>query len=372
MKTLYLHVGTPKTGTTAVQTFLYDNKEILLKNNFIYEKMPYHYIDASDRRNAHFLFKYIYNNDRSVNKEAFEKRLAEGYEIIKGWFEKVDNVFLTDEAAWNVLNTEGRDFMPSVKSFADSVGAQVKVIIYVRRQDDYLESWYKQKIRDGLSQSTWEEVAGNIPNAIALDYYKIIRLIANTIGSENIIVRRYDRNSFAGKDGTIFSDFMEVLGLDYTDEYKLPEGKTNTSLNNNYIEIKRLLNNLYDNSITVEKDQNPYLGGIGSLCSELDNQYDSSYFSEEERKEFLGRYKEGNDAIAKEFLGEEVLFNDKTKNLPKWDPNNEYLLRDFVVFCGMALKNQKTEIDELKKEVNRLKKLSPAYKVAGKIKNWED
>lgn len=36
MKTLYLHIGTPKTGTSAIQIFCKDNQETLKKQGYYY------------------------------------------------------------------------------------------------------------------------------------------------------------------------------------------------------------------------------------------------------------------------------------------------------------------------------------------------
>ena len=38
MKTLYLHVGPHKTGTTSIQKFMLDNQAILFKSNLVYPK----------------------------------------------------------------------------------------------------------------------------------------------------------------------------------------------------------------------------------------------------------------------------------------------------------------------------------------------
>lgn len=43
MKTLYLHIGTPKTATTSIQSFCYQNREILEKQGFYYPMFDYHF-----------------------------------------------------------------------------------------------------------------------------------------------------------------------------------------------------------------------------------------------------------------------------------------------------------------------------------------
>ena len=61
--------------------------------------------------------------------------------------------------------------------------------------------------------------------------------IAEVTGRENIIVRIFDRKKFKGKDHTIFSDFLEAIGVDYTDDFKITEEEANRSLTGNSQEI---------------------------------------------------------------------------------------------------------------------------------------
>ena len=46
MSTLYLHIGTPKTGTTAIQFFLMNNQELLKSNG----KTAIEFLDRQDGR----------------------------------------------------------------------------------------------------------------------------------------------------------------------------------------------------------------------------------------------------------------------------------------------------------------------------------
>lgn len=55
MATLYLHIGTPKTGTTAIQNFLPLNKSLLNEQGFCYPDFGYRYYGVNRYRNGHFL-----------------------------------------------------------------------------------------------------------------------------------------------------------------------------------------------------------------------------------------------------------------------------------------------------------------------------
>ena len=71
MKTLYLHIGTPKTGTSALQSFLLSNSELLESRGACYRQMPWEYPrDASQRRNGHFLIGRVYDGSGNSDQEA--------------------------------------------------------------------------------------------------------------------------------------------------------------------------------------------------------------------------------------------------------------------------------------------------------------
>jgi hypothetical protein len=74
MTTLYLHIGMPKTGTTAIQNFLTDNAEALKKYGICYPDLGFRYPSIGIPRNAHFLIApYIdENGKKSPHRPAVE------------------------------------------------------------------------------------------------------------------------------------------------------------------------------------------------------------------------------------------------------------------------------------------------------------
>ncbi len=92
-KTLYVHVGTTKTGTTAIQSFLIDNQELLNQKGYCYPLFPYPYQDVSERRNAHFMLE-----EASVRQEG---RFREGMDRIHELFQTFDKIIVSDEGIWS-------------------------------------------------------------------------------------------------------------------------------------------------------------------------------------------------------------------------------------------------------------------------------
>ena len=72
MPTLYLHIGTPKTGTTALQNFLPANEEVLEQHGICYPDFGFRYAGLGVHRNGHFLVTGNYKG-RSRLSRRFKK-----------------------------------------------------------------------------------------------------------------------------------------------------------------------------------------------------------------------------------------------------------------------------------------------------------
>lgn len=369
MKVLYLHIGTAKTGTSALQAFLQDNHEVLQKKGYCYQLMPFHYNRIADVRNAHFLLGRVTDAAGETDREKTKQRGKEAYEILKQWFSKYDNVILTDEGIWNFLST--RNVIKELASFCKDNNICLKVIVYLRRQDDYLASLWKQKVRRKGLTASWEQVQMTPPKKmIVLDYYAYLKKLIKVVGKENIIVRRYERGRFQGNGNTIFSDFLDAVGIEFTEEFQIIQEQKNTSLTNNFAEIKRITNQLLSENVVTAERENDFLERVAVACSQIDKkEIKSSMFSREERYQFMMNYTESNNRVAEEFLGEKELFSLDGEELPKWTSDNQQQYEDTLLFVGKALLEQKKEIDMLKRKVENIQNnMSIRKKVTGMLR----
>ena len=51
MRTLYVHIGTPKTATTSIQMFCVENQKVLNKQSYSYPLLDFVYPHVAHRRN---------------------------------------------------------------------------------------------------------------------------------------------------------------------------------------------------------------------------------------------------------------------------------------------------------------------------------
>ncbi len=356
MKTLYLHIGTPKTGTTAIQLFCRQNEKQLREDGIVFPRMPHYYGHLHNSRNGLFL-SYDWKDKRGAQKKKQEEAaLSEGFGIVRSCFETADNVLLSDEGIWFASHGRRRNIWQILSEEAEQAGYLIKIIVYLRRQDQFALSCWNQQVKSGTAKRcTWtaEEYLNSPPANLSLHYWEKLEELAGIFGRENLIVRRYERSRFT--DGSIIPDFMQTLGLSLTDAYEIPDNKElNPGLKGNAIEFKRIYN------------------GMEGLCDE-DNRYlkrmlkqyshdftgikNPPILDAETAREFLSQFEEGNRRIAREYFQEDsLLFDQNFPDSEKWEKNNEDMTDDLLRVTGMMMMDLRSSIQELKKEEKSLRK----------------
>ena len=350
MSVVYLHAGTPKTGTTALQDFLPDNIAVLHRHGFDFPFVPCEFRGVAPGQTAHFLATW------EPGGANLPPEWDLGFSVMKESAARYDNVIFSDEQLWWRQHKEG--FWEEVMRRASDMGVEIRVIVYLRRQDDQLESFYNEKVKGmpKLTMTFSEYLSSGDNDYFPLDYASELDRFASYIGKDNLIVRVYEKNNFIG--GNIFADFLDALGLKLTDEYTLPARHANTRWPERVVEVKRLVNraasyhrrkvpNFYRTAI-----EEAY--GIGTAREFPAQEY--GMFSPEERRDFMKQYEEGNARVARTWLNrpDGVLFSQEPEDLPKWEPDFDELIEDAVRVMGGADVLLYRQLDELKQQANAL------------------
>jgi hypothetical protein len=295
---LYLHIGMPKTGTTALQNFFSINREMLQSHGIHYPLNDVWYM-------AHHRLGWALNNVQ-----------ADGYHVDLESPEKEWSNILGENRGRTLISTETLSkctcqSIQKVKGFVSEY--RVKVIIYLRRQDTLVCSQVNQMTKHG--SFVWPSSSDIIQ---ANNSQKIIQSWADVFGKENVIVRPYEKGQFYGD--AIFSDFLHyVFGLKLTDEFLLPERDHNPRLHRVALEYKRFLNFL---PLPMEQKRDA-LEPLHQYSQQLYSQKrdDFSLLSPSQCLEMIQQYAESNEKIAREYLGRKDgrLFCD-----PLPDPNEPW------------------------------------------------
>lgn len=335
MKTLHIHIGTPKTATTAIQFFCMENAGLLAKEGYCYPTFPFHYPGSNESHNGSFLLGIIKDENGKRNTEQEEINFREGMDIVKKHFQKYDHIILSHEGIWRKADAEKKDFWEIMAKEAKEGGFRIHVIVYLRRQDKYFLSNWNQRIKRLCSEETIEEFTDRVDKQ-RLDYYAKLEKISAVVGKENITVRRFEKEHFEG--GSIYSDFLSVFHIAMTEEYKLSQQVRNIGLYGNTHEIKRVLN-----SLPWMKDEGVrrFVVEILQEDSEISGrEYPCEMYSKEEISSLLENYREGNQKVAEEYLNEEPgsdLFDCSISELPKWKKDNPYMTDDLIRILGRTL-----------------------------------
>lgn len=353
MKILYLHIGTSKTATSSIQKFCVENKTVLAEKGYWYPDAIRAYPAVSRNRNAHFLIGNILDEEGNHDVSEEEHAFHLGMENLHRCFQDYDNVILSDERIWFASGRSHKEIWDTLKQDAKEQGYTIKIIVYLRRQDTFLSSRWNQLVKAGSCTESWEKHVRGSSKRLShiLDYAKKIDSIADVFGKENMIVRRFGREHFY--QDSVYADFLQCLGLELTDEYQEPEMDVNPAMKGNTFEILRIMNT----APVLNKYNKAYWWKLVSLCSEeSDKRYQYSMFSKEEAEEFLERYREGNERIAREYIGDgKPLFDYTVEDLPKWDKDNAYMMEDVIRVFTVISYDFHEEIVRLKAENDMLK-----------------
>ena len=106
MNVCYLHIGAPKTGTSAIQDFLLTNQDYLYANGFVYPNPGLHKDDRqANDGNSKSILKAILHDDRDLASELNNTLRS----LLKS-----ENVILSAEDLFNRAYENGFDIIRSV------------------------------------------------------------------------------------------------------------------------------------------------------------------------------------------------------------------------------------------------------------------
>ncbi len=344
MGCLHLHIGTPKTGTSSIQFFLAKNKKLLAGKGYCFPAMP-HFDKIGQNRNAHFLVhRYFDENKKRIREKEEDVRSGAMKKLLER-LEKFDHVILTDESIWTTYHMYD-DFWNRLYRDVTEQGHTMKVIVYLRRQDSYVQSFWAEDVKAGQQERSFASYLKSNPwKRIHIDYFKTLETIAEVVGEENITVRVFERGQFL--DSSLYADFLHCIGLSLTEEYNCTENKNNPVFGE-YIQIKQILNK---NPIFAEsKGFMTNLLYAATMQHEGKPDYQRAAVFPEGQANFLKQFEAGNAQIAKKYLHREdgKLFYD----MPSEDNEiKAYSTEELVTACGDIILELKKQLDAAKGEI---------------------
>lgn len=297
---LYLHIGTGKTASTYLQSFLSLNYRRLLLQGVLYPEAlrkpgqlgngdkpwilmePLRALlmfDSSDFYREWYNITGLKCSDEDIS-------FMIKFTLVEARRHKANKIIISNENF-----SFDSAYPPLLKKFTEELNPNsVKVIIYWRPQDDLYDSLVNQFIKF----NALTDYRINLPS-----YYEIINQYAELFGEENIVLRPFQRSQLL--EGNIVKDFFSILGAEYSHDYLVPsECDGNKSIQGfSLVEIMRLCNKHLD----VDLEDLRILGRFFSSIGIKDQVKFSAFESHIIRKSYFQSFDAVNKDLAKRFLG---------------------------------------------------------------------
>ena len=263
-KTLYIHIGLPKTGTTALQSTFRDCKDKLKE-----EKINFINFDSYAREIR--LGKLPDSLDFFRNLDAKMKENEKAFlssEFLTGMDSVSFALVPVKDIAQNLYETAGKYF-------------DIKIILYLRRIDLWIESMYTQYVSDGGFLRFEEFIKEH--NLKKFSYKSIIEPYEKVFGSENMILRIYDKKHLPEKNSLI-RDFAEIIDSDVLRKVDLntySEKKANTGFNRTAVELAVLT------MAQATRDEQKRIREILQYGSRKEPFHKNVFFPIEERRSYI-------------------------------------------------------------------------------------
>ena len=204
-KTLYLHIGSHKTGTTSIQRALVSHKQYLAEHDI-----------SVFHANPNGKLRAIGNVHPWIRREASENQeigvlngFVSALSAIKG------NAVMSSEIFSFFLDKDSIDHLVAQ---LQQCFEHIKVIVYLRRQDKHAVSHHQQGGRNNTTYTS--KLYGHHPAALPeykpelddyLDYNQRLGLWGDAVGDKNVVIRVFEPDHLYNENAV--DDFFHVLGL---------------------------------------------------------------------------------------------------------------------------------------------------------------
>lgn len=332
MKKLILHIGTEKTGTTAIQEFLSLNRERLLDLGFFVPKSP-----SSSAPNHRKLATAFFNENRT--DDSFQHF---NIKDLKSWREEVLTEVRTElqecKTPIHVISSEHfssrlttRSEKAALYTFLNSIYDEIELVSYFRRQDQYAVSLYSTYLKSGGIE---KRILPKYQNISRYGYYEMCRDWEKVFGIGSLQARVFDRNELVS--GNIVDDFCTVLGVN-TRGLQLAEGDANPSLSHFGQEVLRNTNYLLRKGLIGSRRHTEFVGYLESKYAGSPRLPKRSYV-----KEWYSLYDESNKLFFEKYCQSSSRFSEDFSKYPEdWVgagfENHEILEEVFNFFMSSNL-----------------------------------
>lgn len=233
-KTLWIHAGGSKTGSSALQNFFENNIDKLNNYGYSYKnRLNIHSDHEITSGNGWLLYEILLSNI------AMEVDIDN---ILISYIGEHDNAICSSEGLAE-LNTQQ---LQKLLESAERLGINLQVVFYVRDVIPFVLSAYDQAIK---RHGEWRHISEFITEPALWKHFVFLKILTNVISKEKIHLRHYE----SSKENLI-KDFISTIGIDESFNVKPQEQKriVNRSLTHNEREILKSINKILGEKYSAE------------------------------------------------------------------------------------------------------------------------
>nr|WP_145924032.1 hypothetical protein [Halomonas elongata] len=280
MKELVIHAGIHRTGSTSIQNAMKQSRGILRSHGVLYPVL----YGLPDHVKIPW---WIINNKISVDD-------------LIGSIKEKDESFIEKI----VLSAEDFSLMKDF-SWLDKMKSEfdVKFVVYLKNQVDWLESWYNQNIKwpwdKRFSSCKPSYFLDKIDDFYWLDYNVMLDEVSKRIGSDNVYAKPVGKSNGSIQDTA--NDFFPYLKVDTRWLNKLHN--TNKSLSSAKIHILRNIDLMGFSA----KERTKLIKALDDIEIKEDNG-EKHFFSKDQVESIFEKFEESNNKLSERYFGGENIF----------------------------------------------------------------
>lgn len=297
-RTLFVHIGLPKTGTSALQVFFARNAQSFYRKGLRYP-------GVSERVGVEEVISS--GNGAKIAKSAFlHEELdeqASGLSLLTRVLQASDrNVLLSSEyfSLW-----EGERHL-ALRRYAAAYGYSVRILVYLRDQADIVVTHYFQNLK---RRPGYVDIAGDNFLSFAheyldtqpyLDFSGLLGMLSGVYGADKVRVKGSKRSGLVG--GNLLLDALDAVGIAADESIDLNISKVNPTPTQHEMYIRAVMGMFLPSLSTSDS----FLRVISKIHAEnpVFAQSDKNFFIDPAVvADIRSRFLESNTRVCEEWFG---------------------------------------------------------------------
>ncbi len=194
-KQIVIHIGHFKTATSSIQNAFYKNRHNLYKQGILYPNTGRpSLLEKGPKYNHVLLSEAILHEENRATADWYSHKCSKDILFAKLITEiqqsKCDKIFISSESF--IRLSEDKTLAAQITSIAERLKSfDVKILFYIRRQEELIQSWYLQLLRMGHPVERDFFLIENI-SPIFLFFDQVIKSWQEAFAKDNILVRLFE------------------------------------------------------------------------------------------------------------------------------------------------------------------------------------